>query len=435
MLSIIAFVLVLSLLVFVHELGHFIVAKRTGVAVEEFAFGYPPRVLKYWQNEGKIRLDGRDMVIGRKTDVSRQIEVGRRVVYSIGVGPDGQEVVTRLRPVPEDMADEEAAHKLGGPIGVVEQLERGTEYTINLIPFGGFVRMPGEDDPTVPGSFAAKSKKIRIAVLVAGAAMNVLLAVVVFAAAFMLGAPEVLATDNVMVSSVASGSPADQAGLRLGDIVASIDGVPVKSTEELVALIDKRRGQPVLLVIKRGPDSVEVTLTPRANPPEGEGALGVTIQASASKITLKYYPFGQALWLGVQETFSVFAMTVSVPVLILRGLIPAELLRPIGPPGIYQQTASAVQASVQTGWWFPLLNMVGLISTALAITNLLPLPALDGGRIFFIIVETIRGRRVDPTREGFIHLIGLAILMMLMLVVSYYDIVRPMTTIDWVSLF
>jgi regulator of sigma E protease len=238
-----------------------------------------------------------------------------------------------------------------------------------------------------------------------------------------------------MVSSVASGSPADQAGLRLGDIVVSLDGIPVKSPEELVALTNERLGKAVLLVIKRGPDSVEVTVTPRANPPEGEGAIGITIQPSASKITRKYYPLGQALWLGVQETFSVFAMTVSVPVLILRGLIPAELLRPIGPPGIYQQTASAVQASVQTGWWFPLLNMVGLISTALAITNLLPLPALDGGRIFFIIVETIRGRRVDPTREGFIHLIGLAILMMLMLVVSYYDIVRPMTTIDWVSLF
>jgi regulator of sigma E protease len=259
--------------------------------------------------------------------------------------------------------------------------------------------------------------------------------VIVFTAAFMLGAPEVVATDNVMISSVAPGSPADQAGLRVGDIVASINGLPVKSPEELVSLTSERLGQQVLLTIKRGSESVQVTVTPRANPPAGEGAIGITIQPAASKITLKYYPFGQALLSGVQETFGVFAMTISVPVLILRGLIPAELLRPIGPPGIYQQTASAVQASVQTGWWFPLLNLVGLISTALAITNLLPLPALDGGRIFFIFVETIRGRRVDPAREGFIHLIGLALLMMLMLVISYYDIVRPMTTIDWVSLF
>jgi regulator of sigma E protease len=141
------------------------------------------------------------------------------------------------------------------------------------------------------------------------------------------------------------------------------------------------------------------------------------------------------VWSGVTETFGIIALTVSVPVLLLRGLIPAELVRPIGPPGIYQQTASAVQASVETGWWYPILNLVGLISTALAITNLLPLPALDGGRIFFILVEAARGRRVDPAREGFIHLIGLAILVGLMLVVSYYDIIRPTTTIDWAGLF
>jgi len=141
------------------------------------------------------------------------------------------------------------------------------------------------------------------------------------------------------------------------------------------------------------------------------------------------------VWSGLKETFGIIGLTISVPILLLRGLIPAELVRPIGPAGLYQQTASAVQASVQTSWWFPILNLVGLISTALAITNLLPLPALDGGRIFFIAVEAVRGRRVDPAREGFIHLIGLAILMLLMLVVSYYDIIRPTTTIDWASLF
>jgi regulator of sigma E protease len=435
MLTVIAFAIVLSLLVFVHELGHFIAAKRTGVVVEEFAFGYPPRLLKYWQSEGKIQLDGKEMVVGRKTDVSRQIEVGGRVVYESETQVDGRVVVTRLQPVPEDMSGEEATQEFGAPVGVIEQFERGTEYTLNLIPFGGFVRMLGEEDPTAPGSFASKSKKIRVVVLVAGAAMNVLLAIVIFTAAFMLGAPQVVATDNVLISSVAPDSPADKAGLRIGDIVVSINGILVKSPEELVALTNDHLGQEVLLVIKRGSDTVQVTVTPRVNPPEGEGAIGISIQSAASKITLKYYSIGEALWLGVQETFGIVALTVSVPVLILRGLIPAELVRPIGPPGIYQQTASAVQASVQTGWWFPLLNLVGLISTALAITNLLPLPALDGGRIFFIVVEAIRGRRVDPAREGFIHLVGLAILMVLMLVVSYYDIIRPMTTIDWVSLF
>jgi regulator of sigma E protease len=392
-------------------------------------------LLKYWQSEGEIRLAGKQMTIGRKADVSRQIEVGGRVVYDTEKQVDGQEVVTGIRPVPEDMSDEEASREFGRSVSVVERLKRGTEYTINMIPFGGYVRMLGEEDPTAAGSFASKSKRIRIAVLVAGAAMNLLLAIVVFTSAFMLGAPQVVATDNVMVSGVSQGSPADQADLRIGDIVVSINGISVTSPEELVGLIREQIGQEVVLVIKRGSDTIQVTVTPRTNPPEGEGAIGIAIQPYASKITLNYYPIGEALWLGVQETFGIVALTFSVPVLILRGLIPAELVRPIGPPGIYQQTASAVQASVQTGWWFPLLNLVGLISTALAITNLLPLPALDGGRIFFIVVETIRGRRVDPAREGFIHFVGLAILMVLMLVVSYYDIIRPMTTIDWVSLF
>jgi len=435
MLTVIAFVIVLSVLVFAHEFGHFIAAKRTGVTVEEFAFGYPPRLFKYRQSEGKILLDGQDMVIGCKADVSRQVEVGRRVVYDSEVEPEGRIVVTRIEPIPDKMSDDSVIQEYGRPASVVEQLERGTEYTINLIPFGGFTRMLGEEDPTASGSFASKSKRVRVVVLAAGAVMNILLAIVVFASAFMLGAPEVVATDNVMIISVAPGSPADIADLRVGDIVAAVDGVDVKSPEELVALTNERLGQEVLLVIKRGRDLVQVAITPRVQPPEGEGAIGIGIQPTASKITTRRYPVGQALWLGVQETLGTVAMTVTIPVLILRGLIPAELVRPIGPAGIYQQTASAVQASVQTGWWFPLLNLVGLISTALAITNLLPLPALDGGRIFFIMVEAVRGRRVDPAREGFIHFIGLAVLVALMLVISYYDIIRPMTAIDWVGLF
>jgi regulator of sigma E protease len=435
MLTVVAFGIVLSVLVFVHELGHFIVAKRTGVVVEEFAFGFPPRLLKYWQSEGKARVDGKEMIVGHKTNVSRKLEVGGRVAYQTETRDDGQVVITRMEPVPDDMLDEEASEEFGLPVGVAEQLERGTEYTINMIPFGGYVRMLGEEDPSAPGSFASKSKRVRVAVRTAGAAMNIVLAIVVFTAAFMLGAPEVVATDNVMISAVSPGSPADGVDLRVGDIVVSLNGTPVKSPEELIALTKEHLGEEVTLAIKRGSDIVEIALTPRLNPPEGEGAIGIGITPAVSKITRKYYPFGEAVWSGVTETFGIIGLTVSVPVLLLRGLIPAELVRPIGPPGIYQQTASAVQASVETGWWYPILNLVGLISTALAITNLLPLPALDGGRIFFILVEAVRGRRVDPAREGFIHLIGLAILLGLMLVVSYYDIIRPTTTIDWAGLF
>jgi regulator of sigma E protease len=432
MVTTIAFIIVLGLMVFVHELGHFLVAKRTGVVVEEFAFGYPPRLLKYWQSEGKIVLDGQEMVIGRKTEVSRQVEVGARVVYESATRADGRAVATRIQAVPDGMSDDEAASQFGRPVSQVGQLTRGTEYTINLIPFGGYVRMLGEEDPTAPGSLASKSKRVRIAVLTAGASMNILLAVLIFAAMFMLGVPGRVASDTVMVAGVAPGSPAEAAGLHVGDIIASVDGTPVKTPDEMVKMTNERRGQPVALVITRGQTSIPVTITPRLNPPEGEGAMGVRID---SKVELVYYPLGQALWMGVQQTVGIIVLTLSAPLLLLRGLIPAEAMRPIGPYGIYQQTASAVQVSVQTGWWYPILFFTGFLNTALGLTNLLPIPALDGARIFFVVVEAIRGRRIDPAREGLIHLVGLAVLLVLMLVVTYYDFATPLTGIDWTRLY
>jgi regulator of sigma E protease len=435
MVTLIAFVVVLGLLVFVHELGHFIVAKRSDIQVDEFAFGYPPRLLRLWQEKGRIVLGGKSMIIGRRTNVARQVDVGKRVVYHSQLEADGQEVVTKIELVPDDVPAEEVVQKFGKTASVVEQLQRGTEYTINLIPFGGYVRMLGEEDPSAPRSFASKSKRVRMAVLLAGATMNILLAVVVFTSTFMLGAPEPVAMDNVMVLGVASGSPAENAGLRTGDIIMSIDGLTVKTPEDLVTLTNERLGQTVKLMLRRGEETLELSLVPRVNPPKGEGSMGVTIQAAVSKIEITYYPLGQSLLLGAQQVLNTILLTFSVPLMIIRGLLPADAVRPIGPYGIYQQTASAVNATIQMGWWYPVLSLVGLISTALAITNLLPLPALDGGRIFFIVIEAIRGRRVDPAREGFVHFVGLAVLVALMLVISYFDVIRPVTAMDWTSLF
>ncbi|MGC8880585.1 MAG: site-2 protease family protein, partial [Anaerolineae bacterium] len=177
MITLFAFVFVLGVLIFVHELGHFILAKRFGIQVDEFAFGYPPRLFRLWQEKGKIGLGGRTLILGHRTRVPRQVDVGKRVVYTSRQEPNGEEVVTQLELVPDNMSDEEVFQKYGRPVYVVEQIERGTEYTFNLIPFGGYVRMLGEEDPSAPRSFASKSKRVRIAVLVAGAAMNILLAV------------------------------------------------------------------------------------------------------------------------------------------------------------------------------------------------------------------------------------------------------------------
>jgi regulator of sigma E protease len=124
-----------------------------------------------------------------------------------------------------------------------------------------------------------------------------------------------------------------------------------------------------------------------------------------------------------------------VPVQVIRGLIPAELARPVGPVGVGQLVGDAVQYSLDTGWWFPAMQIMGSLSVALAITNLLPLPALDGGRILFVIVEGIRGRRVDPAKEGLVHLIGMALLVALMLFITWQDLINPVPPVEWSTFF
>jgi regulator of sigma E protease len=365
MLTAISFVVVLSLLVFVHELGHFVVAKRAGVKVEEFGFGYPL--------------------------------------------PNGLLTITLF--------------------------QRGeTVYTLNPIPFGGFTRMAGEEDPDVERSLASKSKLARVGVLSAGSVMNVLLGIVFFSLCFMLGWPEPVEFENVIITGVRSDSPAEKAGLKLGDIVIRADDEYVDTPDELVAYTREKLDQEMLLVIKREGKVFEVYVTPRLDS-EGITRIGVAIDAAPTKYGLKTYPFGEAVLQGLKQTIGVITLTFYIPVLVIRGLISIEMARPIGPVAIAQLAGQAVQQSVEIGWWFPILNLLALLSTGLAVANLLPLPGLDGGRIFFVIVEAIRGKRIDPEKEGAFHLIGLALLVTLLIFITYQDITAPVYTVDWTSLF
>jgi regulator of sigma E protease len=349
----------------VHELGHFVVAKRVGVKVEEFGFGYPL--------------------------------------------PNGLLTITLF--------------------------ERGeTVYTLNPIPFGGFVRMAGEEDPDAERGLASKSKLARVGVLSAGSVMNALLGIVFFSLCFMLGWPEPVEFDNAIIESVVSGSPAEQAGLKVGDIVIRADGKYIDNPDELVAYTRTRLNQEMLLVVKRGGKILEVRVTPRLDS-EGVSRIGVAIIPAVTKIGLKTYPFGEAILRGLERTTGVIAFTFYVPVLVVRGLLSIEMARPIGPVGIAQLASQAVQQSVETGWWFPILNLMALLSIGLAVANLLPLPGLDGGRIFFVIVEAIRGRRIDPEKEGAVHLIGIAFLVTLLIFITYQDITTPVYTVDWTSMF
>jgi regulator of sigma E protease len=415
----------LSIMVLVHEFGHLVIAKRSKVVVEEFGIGYPPRVLTFWQTEGKIVLDGKSIVIPRHFALPEDLAATTRVLYESTTDEKGREVLTSIREVSPDGPEATQSSK-------VELLDRGTIYSLNAIPFGGFTKMLGEEDPSYPGSLASKSKRTRIAVLAGGAGMNLLTAVLFFALALGLGAPAVAQPENAVVTSVSPGSPAETSGLEVGDIIVKVDDVDVLTTQDLLNYTPKHLGEPIVLTVERGNQTLEITVVPRVNPPAGEAPIGIGL---GPRTTIQNYPWYEALWMGVKETARLSAFVLTVPVQIIRGLIPANLARPVGPVGVGQLVGGAVEYTLHTGWWYPVMQMMGTLSVALAITNLLPLPALDGGRILFVIIEGIRGRRIDPAKEGLVHLVGMLLLVALMLFITWQDVVNPLPSLDWSRFF
>lgn len=355
-------VLLLSFLIAMHELGHFFAAKRAGVKVPEFGFGFPPRLLR---------------------------------VATIG----------------------------------------GTDYTINMIPFGAFVRLAGETDPGEANGLQSKSKTTRFLVSVAGPATNLLLAILLFAGAFMAGWPSITAYKYVLITKVEPNSPAAEAALRVGDVVTAADGKELLGPEQMVTYTDSRRGQLMTLSVRRGAKTQEVRLTPRVSPPPGQGALGIGIYPAPEKVEVTRYSWYEALGKGLVEAWDTLKATVRIPAELLRGAVSPELARPVGPVGIVGLTGSAAQQGAQTGWWQPLLRLVAAISLALGFTNLLPLPALDGGKILFVLVEAVRRRRIDPAKENLVHWTGLVVLVLLMLFITYQDIVSPPPNIQLPSPF
>ena len=417
-------VIALSILVFVHELGHYLAAKRVGVVVEEFGFGYPPRLFTFWRTRGKIVVDGQELVVPKDLDLPEGLLVGSSVLYGATTDEKGRQVLTSIR---EFDAEQDA----GAP-SKVELLDRGTIFTVNAIPFGGFARMLGEEDPSSPGSLASKGKLARIFVLAAGAAMNLVTAVLFFAAAMGLGAPTPADPENAMVTSVVPGSPAEEAGLQTGDVIVQANDTEILTVESFVSFTAQHRGEEILLTLDRDGQTMQIPLVPRSEPPEGEGPIGIVL---GPRVTIKKYPWYEALWQGVEQTVGLTLFIFTVPVQVIQGLIPADLARPVGPLGVGQLVGDAVQYSLDTGWWFPAMQMMGTLGVALAVTNLLPLPGLDGGRILFVLVEAIRGRRIDPAREGLIHLIGLALLVALMLFITWQDVINPVPGVDWSTFF
>jgi regulator of sigma E protease len=276
--------------------------------------------------------------------------------------------------------------------------------------------MLGEEDPEAPGSLASKSRLARAFVLTSGSAMNILLAIALLSAVYMIGT---LTPDETQpgagIYGVAPGSPAEEAGLRLGDTVTEVDGQPVADSEALSTYTRARLGQEISLTVRRNGTVLPiVAITPREEYPDGEGPMGISIGVP---LVVKSYPIWEAIPRGVYETclwfFAIFGWAVAV----IRGLVAPQVA---GPIGIVQATSEAVSYGLTDT-----MRFAAFLSTQLGIINMLPFPGLDGGRLVFVVLEALRrGKRVSPQREGLVHIIGLAILLAFILVVSYFDVIR-----------
>lgn len=337
------FVIVLGLLILAHEAGHFLVAKRLGVIVEEFGLGFPPRLKKLFEHNGTV-------------------------------------------------------------------------YSLNWIPLGGFVRPRGENDPSLPGGLASAPKRVRIAILAAGSLTNLLIGFLVFVAAFRVG------STLVAVAGVSPETPAATAGLQTGDVIVQAGDTSIYYLTDLQDYVHQHLGQPIVLTVRRADATLDVTVTPRTpeQTPDDQGPLGIELGPRLGP----GYSWAGAVGRAGREVVYQVQQLVLLPGRLLEGQVQPAEVRPIGPVGLYQVTGVVVDIARETNDWFLVIQLVGLVSVAVALTNLLPLPALDGGRILFVLVEAIRGRRVDPEREGLVHVLGMLMLLLLMAVITYQDVLN-----------
>lgn len=385
MFTVVIFILILSLLVIVHEAGHFVLAKKFGLKVYEFGLGFPPRALGFY------RADGRWRVVRGKGKSSLKETAG------------GEE---RIEEFPS------------------------TLYSLNWLPLGGFVKIKGESGEKADeaDSFAHQPPGRRLLVLVAGVVMNILLAASLLSAGFTIGLPTDVTNGvppgvtlvepvAVVVQQVLDGSPAEQAGVRAGDKIRAINGAPVETAQEMIRRVREAGESALTLQIERGKESVFLSAAPSVIEAEGDGAprLGLLLAEAA---VIKY-PWYRALYQGfAAAVFGLINIFVAFYILIKNLILGQGLVFEVsGPVGI----AAIVGTSARLGFNY-LLNVTAMISLSLAAINILPIPALDGGRALFVIIEKIIRRPVPMRYEQLAHTIGFVLLMILIVVVTARDI-------------
>jgi regulator of sigma E protease len=375
--TILIFIVILGILVFVHEFGHFIVAKKSGMQVEEFGFGFPPRIAGMQKVDGKWKW-----IWGHRNSMD--------------------------------------SDKFSGN-------SNNTIYSINAIPLGGFVRILGENNEHAehPGSFINKGFWPRFLTLVAGVVMNVILAWALLSAGFAVGLPvavtnlsEVPANAQFSQSKIAileavKNLPADKAGVKANDIIVSIDGQKFTNVTDIQKYVKEHAGSPVVFELQRKQLLEKITVTPQLNPPAGEGPTGIVL-ALVGKLK---YPWYAAIWQGGKTTISGLGGIVSGLYNLLATHTGFSSLG--GPVKIAKLTGEVA------GMGFVyLLQFTAFLSLNLAVLNILPFPALDGGRVLFLLIEKVRRKRNNQKVEQIVNGVGFALLLLLMVAVTVQDIIR-----------
>jgi regulator of sigma E protease len=425
-------VVVLGPMILVHELGHYFLAKLAGVRVEEFGLGFPPRLLKLRRGKGYLEIGSTRVIVPAGFRLPPRLEVGTRVDAVARRRDDGTAVLCHLEVL--DSATERrgvepgAAHEELHLRGPLTTLEPGTLYSLNWLPIGAFVKMTGEEDPSDPRSLAAQPKRWRVAVLAAGAVLNVIVAVMLLVGAYAAGVPEKW---QVEITEVEPGSAAEEAGLYPRDIILAADGERIEEgLEHLRRIIRAAPERTIELAVLREGEALTLTATPERTP-EGYGFLGIRMSPWPDRSALQHYRLPEAVRAGMSDITAAIVATLQVPARLAQGDITPQEARPASMVGISGVLAFALQQSLEWGLAFPVLQTASLISLALGLTNLLPLPALDGGRILFVLIEAVRGRRLSPEREAIIHFVGLVILVSLMALVMLQDFVNPIIPWSW----
>ena len=359
--TILVFVLILSVLVLVHELGHFLVAKKLKVKVEEFGIGFPPRI---W---------------GKK--------VGE------------------------------------------------TMYSVNLLPIGGFVKLYGEDDagagqiklakgqkpPVIKDlnrAFFSRSVWQRGSIVIAGVVMNFLLAVVILSFIYAIIGVTVPGKD-VFIANILAKTPAEKVGIKPGDTIISVNGQKITSPKQVSDTTKKNLGKEMLFVLKdKSGKTREVRVTPRITYPKNQGAIGIAMTQSYNVVR---YPWYQAPFIGVREATKQSLLIVegigtTLFNLAVKQQVPQDIA---GPVGIAQLTGEFIRKGAEAT-----LSLVALLSLNLAVLNVLPIPALDGGRLFFIVIEAITRRKVNAQFETYAHTIGMILLLGLIVLITFHDVIR-----------